>query len=65
LEIELAIRAEAIGFEPPRDLEPIEVARVDLRERRVPCVTEIAAVRRPLTIERAALRQCRRRQRRE
>ena len=61
LKIELAIRPEAIGLEAPRDLEAIEVARVDLVERRVARVAEIAAVGRPLAARRAALRQCERR----
>ena len=63
LKIELAIRAETVGLEAPRDLEPIEVARIDLVERRVTRVAEIAAVGAPLAVRRPALRQHRERQR--
>jgi hypothetical protein len=35
LKIELAIRAEAVGLETPGDLETVEVAGIDLIERRV------------------------------
>ncbi len=55
LEIELAIGPEAIGLEAPRHFEPAEVAGVDLLERRVARVAEIAAVRPPFAAGGAAL----------
>ena len=45
LKVVFAVRAEIVGLEAPRDLEPAEVARVDLVERRVARVAEVAAVR--------------------
>ena len=55
------LRPEAVGLEAPRDLEATEIAGVDLVERRVARVAEIAAVGGPLAAGRAALRQCERR----
>src|SRR6185436_11184656 len=43
-------RTEAVGLEPPRDLELAEVVGVDLIERRVPHMTEIAAVAAPFAL---------------
>ena len=55
LEIELGPRTEVLGLEPPRDLQLAEVAWVDLIERRIPRVREIAAIGRPLAALRADL----------
>ena len=65
LKIELAVRPQAVGLEPPRDLETTEIAGVDLVERRVARVAEIAAVGRPFATGSAALRQCQRRHQRQ
>src|SRR6185503_9663440 len=54
-EVELGPRTEVLGLEPPRDLELVEIVRVDLVERGVPGVGEIAAVGRPLPVFRAGL----------
>ena len=57
LEVELRPRAERVGLEPPGDFELVEVVRVDLIERRVARVAEIAAVGPPLAVRRAVLRK--------
>ena len=49
LEVELGPGSERVGLEAPRDLELVEVVFVDLIERRVACVRQIAAIRGPLT----------------
>src|SRR5262245_18612684 len=41
-------RAEGIGLEPPRDLEPREVRGVDLAERRIPGSSPVDVVVRPV-----------------
>src|SRR5690606_24517871 len=53
LEAVLGRRAEIGRAEPPRELERAEVARVDLVERRVTGVPEIAAVGRPFAVGRS------------
>src|SRR4029077_14524731 len=55
LELEFRTRPEAVGLEPPRDLERVEVRGVDLIERRVARVTDVAAVAAPLAVARAGL----------
>jgi hypothetical protein len=50
LQILLRPRTEVLGLESPRDLERVEIVRVDLVERGVPRVGEIAAVGRPLAV---------------
>src|SRR5262245_20120889 len=50
--------SETVGLEPPRDFELVEVARVDLIERRVLRAAKVTGVVRPLTVA------CRRRRRR-
>src|SRR5262245_16633015 len=54
-EIELRPRTEVLGLESPRDLELVEIAGIDLVERRVAGVGEIAAIRCPLAVLRARL----------
>ena len=54
-EIHLRPRAEVVGLETPGDFEVAEVRRGDPIERRVPRVTEIAAVGRPFALVRAGL----------
>ena len=54
-ELVLGPRTEAVGLEPPRDLELAEVVGVDLIERRIPRVAEVGAVGRPLAVFRARL----------
>ena len=56
LELKLGPRSQIVGLEPPRDFERAEVLRVDLIERRVTRVSEIAAVGPPLAVGGAALR---------
>ena len=48
LELVLGDRAEIVRLEPPGDLQLVEVPRVDLVERGVARMAEVAAVRRPL-----------------
>ena len=55
LEVVFRPRAQAVGLEPPRDLEVVEVVAVDLVERRVAGVAEIAAIGRPFAVARAGL----------
>ena len=52
LEIELGRRAEIVGLEAPRHFERVEVAGVDLIERRVPRAREVGAVGAPLGLRR-------------
>src|SRR6185503_17684913 len=54
-EIELRSGTEVLGLEPPRHLELVEIAGVDLIQRSVARVGEIAAVGRPLAAFRACL----------
>ena len=63
LELELGPRTEIVGLEPPGDLELAEVARVDLIERRVPRMRDVAAVAAPLAVLRAGLPRHRRERR--
>jgi hypothetical protein len=51
----LRTRAEGIGFEPPSYFEFVEVARIDLIERRVTVIAEIAGVGGPFPIGGAGL----------
>src|SRR5262249_45471282 len=55
LELVLGTRGEAVGLEPPRDLERVEVRGVDLIERRVAGVADVATVAAPLAVPRAGL----------
>ena len=55
LELELGPRTETIGLEPPRDVEGAEVGGVDLGERRVSGMPQIAAVATPLAVGGAGL----------
>src|SRR6185369_6016225 len=55
LVVELGTRAERLGLESPGHLELAEVAGVDLIERRVARVSQIAAIRPPLAAGRAGL----------
>jgi hypothetical protein len=55
LELELGPRPEVVGLEAPGDVELAEVAGVDLIERRVPRVAEIAPVRAPFAACRPGL----------
>ena len=41
LQVELGLRPQVVGLEPPRDFEVPEIAGVDLIERRVPRVGEV------------------------
>ena len=61
-ELVFRARAEAVGLEAPGDFELVEVARVDLIERRVPGAAQIGRVVRPLAVLRwtAARRLARR-----
>jgi hypothetical protein len=52
-QLELRARAEIIGLEAPRDLELVEVRRVDLIERRVFRAVYIRRVVRPVAVLRA------------
>ena len=54
-ELELGARAEEVGLEAPRDLERVEVGRVDLIERRIVMVAEIAGIRSPFAAGRRRL----------
>ena len=49
LELELRTRTEVVGLEAPGDFEVSKVGRVDLVERGVAGMADVAAVRRPLT----------------
>ena len=49
-ELELGARAQAVGLEPPRDFELVEVVGVDLIEGRVLRAAEIGGVVRPLAV---------------
>ena len=51
----LGPRPEIVGFEPPRDLELAEVARVDLIQRRVLAPPQVGRIHRPLSARRARL----------
>ena len=50
-------RPEAVGLEAPRDFELVEVARVDLIERRVLRAAKIGGVVRPLTVAASTARE--------
>src|SRR5262249_1408411 len=52
-ELELGARAEIVGLEAPRHLELVEVARVDLIERRVLRPAEVGGVGDPIPVFRA------------
>jgi len=52
-EFELGARAEIIGLEFPCNFQLVEVARVDLIERRIPRAAEIPAVGAPFAVLRA------------
>ena len=56
LELELRPGAEVVRFDPPGDLEVVEVRRRDLGEWRVMVVAIAAVVRRPLAVRRARWR---------
>ena len=49
-ELVLGTRAEAVGLEAPGDFELVEVAGVDLIERRVLAASQIGRVHRPLAV---------------
>src|SRR5579864_6972956 len=49
-ELKLRPRAEGIGLEPPSYFEFVEVARIDLIERRVTVIAEITGIGGPLPI---------------
>ena len=55
LQLKFGPRSQVLGLEPPGDLEVVEVARVDLIERRVPGVAEVSAVGPPFALRRSAL----------
>ena len=54
-ELVLGPRAQVVGLEPPRDLELVEVARVDLVERRVARAVHVGRVVRPVAVLRRGL----------
>src|SRR5262249_11974944 len=60
LELVLRPRPEVVCLEPPGDLKLVEIAGVDLIERRVPVVPDVAAVAAPLAVLRAGLPRYRR-----
>ena len=49
-ELELGARAEVVGLEAPRDLELVEVGRVDLIERRILRAPHVRRVVRPVAV---------------
>ena len=51
-ELVLGPRAEAVGLEAPGDFERVEVAGVDLVERRIVLVAQVAGIRPPLAARR-------------
>ena len=55
-QLELGTIADALGLEVPRDLELVEVRRVDLIQRPVPRPGKIRAMRRPLGVFETHLR---------
>src|SRR5207237_9704575 len=57
-ELELGTRSEIVGLEPPRDLELIEVAGVDLIERRVAGAVDVGRVVRPVAVLRRRQPRC-------
>jgi hypothetical protein len=54
-EFKLRTRTEGIGLEPPSYFEFVEVARIDLIERRVTVIAEITGVGGPFPIGGARL----------
>ena len=60
LEVELGRGAEVVGLEAPRHFERVEVAGVDLIERRIPRAREIGAVGAPLGFHRGSFGRRRR-----
>ncbi len=50
LELVLRERAEVVGLEGPGNLKLIEIRSVNLRERRIACVPEVAAVGGPFSV---------------
>src|SRR5262245_18575642 len=58
LEFELRTRSERIRLEAPRNLERVEVAGIDLIERRVSRAARLAGVARPLALGRRERRSC-------
>src|SRR5689334_13764250 len=57
--------SQVCRIKTPRNLELVEVRRIDLIERRIFGVAEVAAISRPLAFLRACLRERRKRKRQE
>ena len=55
LELKLGARTQTVGLEAPGQLQVAEVRRVDLVERSVPRVAQIASISRPFPVLRAGL----------
>ena len=50
LQLVLGERAEAVGLEPPRHFELVEVGAVDLVQRRVAGAFQVGGIMRPLAV---------------